>query len=282
MANREVNDSVKSVEVTDELLSLLRAINVKLNSGDRILEDKALPASKGKEREGLESGNDKPSPSRFRWYENSLPGKHWLRKWSWIYPFVLVVSNFEFWIETYSMEYELPVIQTFYSDHNSVWRELTYLGNDLARRTYNLQHAVETYSYDYLPYEIPFKNATEIPNNERTLICESAGELWAIPKDGRIDFALTNSALYPRTDQRAQAKSSSEPDLAIVNHLKLFSDALQQFERCGFFVADLDPFNDRLRDYEVTGSIGERQFWGPECYRELSWDSRVSRVRAIP
>jgi len=87
MTITEGNGAIKSMEITDELLSLLRAINEKFNSGDGKPEDRASLGSKGKEREDLESGNGKRIPPGHQWYRRSLPGKDWCRKWSCIYFF---------------------------------------------------------------------------------------------------------------------------------------------------------------------------------------------------
>ena len=53
MTITEGNDAIKSMEITDELLSLLRAINEKFNSGDGKPEDRASLGSKGKNERTL-------------------------------------------------------------------------------------------------------------------------------------------------------------------------------------------------------------------------------------
>ncbi|KAN0101374.1 hypothetical protein V8E51_011884 [Hyaloscypha variabilis] len=163
-----------------------------------------------------------------------------------------------------------------YNDYNFLCKRLTEDLNqelttkdieDLTNPLAILDYWTREYTCPYRPYITPFETATKIPENEKTLICESASQLSAIPEDGRIDFALTSSA----------SESASEP--GTVNHLESFANAFQQLPACAFFVADLDPFYDRLLRYKVTGSNDDEMFT-KEYIRGLSREEQKSRITA--
>jgi hypothetical protein len=64
-------DGGGSVEVSEELLRLLRAINEKFDSGNMPMGREAMVASKATSRPRKELWE-------FRWYENTLPGQFWV------------------------------------------------------------------------------------------------------------------------------------------------------------------------------------------------------------
>ena len=185
------------------------------------------------------------------------------------------MSNSEFWIETYITDKGNLAFGHIYNDYNFLCERLTEdlnqdlttkdIGEDPTNPLAILDYWTREY-YPYHHYRTPFKTATKIPENEKTLICESASQLSAIPEDGRIDFALTSSA----------SESASEPSTA--NHLEKFANAFQ-LPACAFFVADLDPFYDRLLRYKVTGSNDDEMFT-KEYIRDLSREEQKSRITA--
>jgi hypothetical protein len=106
------------------------------------------------------------------------------------FSFWLVLSNSEFWIETYITDKGNLAFGHIYNDYNFLCERLTEdLNQDLTTKDIEdptnplaiLDYWTREYTCPYRPYMTPFKTATKIPENEKTLIFESASQLSAIP-----------------------------------------------------------------------------------------------------
>ncbi|PMD32626.1 hypothetical protein L207DRAFT_609215 [Hyaloscypha variabilis F] len=93
-------------------------------------------------------------------------------------------------------------------------------------------------------YESPFKDWKHEVQLLAPRLCMTEGDFWVIPPDGRISLSLTPESLHLQRGEIAKAESQ--------RLIKLIDYSKELVEYSGeFFIADLDPWNDRLMLHDL-------------------------------
>ena len=94
----------------------------------------------------------------------------------------------------------------------------------------------------------------------------TAGDFWVIPPDGRISLSLTPESLHLQRGEFAKAESQ---------RLIQLIDYSKELVECSgeFFIADLDPWNDRLMLHDLHNLNSRHHRLPPlECRWEGPWE----------
>ncbi|KAN0121774.1 hypothetical protein V8E51_000100 [Hyaloscypha variabilis] len=202
----------KGVDASEELLKLLRTINEKLDLGTVL---------NGREGVAVSGARQNWYPDGFyRWYEERFQVN-----------LVLIKADVS------KVRY-LKDSKILHLDHekNRVCERLRHEDDG---RPENLRRFQWRYKY-----ESSFKDWKQEVQLLAPRLCMTAGDFWVIPPDGRISLSLTPESLHLQRGEFAKAESQ--------RLIQLIDYSKELVEYSGeFFIADLDPWNDRLMLHDL-------------------------------